>query len=137
MNVLETEWWTLALPPEWWADSEDDSILVGDRDDVGCIEITTLHKERGEFDLQEVRDIAVAESDSPQDWRKVNLGDFLGVSSSFVEESTAIREWYVMHGALLLFITYSCDEDNRGMDDAAVDELLDTLLVTSEQAAAP
>jgi len=137
MNVLETEWWTLALPPEWWADSEDDSILVGDRDDVGCIEITTLHKERGEFDLQEVRDIAVAESDSPQDWRKVNLGDFLGVSSSFVEESTAIREWCVMHGALLLFITYSCDEDNRGMDDAAVDELLDTLLVTSEQAAAP
>jgi hypothetical protein len=137
MNVLETEWWTLALPPEWWADSEDDSILVGDRDDVGCIEITTLHKERGEFDLQEVRDIAVAESDSPQDWRKVNLGDFLGVSSSFVEESTAIREWYVMHGALLLFITYSCDEDNRGMDDAAVDELLDTLLVTSEQETAP
>lgn len=137
MNVLETEWWTLALPPEWWADSEDDSILVGDRDDVGCIEITTLHKDKGEFDLQEVRDIAVAESDSPQDWRKVNLGDFQGVSSSFVEESTAIREWYVMHGALLLFITYSCDEDNRGMDDAAVDELLDTLLVTSGEATAP
>ena len=137
MNVLETEWWTLALPPEWWADSEDDSILVGDRDDVGCIEITTLHKDKGEFDLQEVRDIAVAESDSPQDWRKVNLGDFQGVSSSVVEESTAIREWYVMHGALLLFITYSCDEDNRGMDDAAVDELLDTLLVTSGEATAP
>ncbi len=42
MNVLETEWWTLALPPEWWADSEEDSILVGDRDDVGCIEISTV-----------------------------------------------------------------------------------------------
>lgn len=136
MNVLETEWWTLALPPEWWADSEDDSILVGDRDDVGCIEITTLHKEKGEFDLQEAREIAVAESDSVQDWRKISLGDFQGVSSSFVEESAAIREWYVMHGALLLFITYSCDEDNRGMDDAAVDELLDTLLVTSAEATA-
>ena len=34
MNVLETEWWTVAIPPEWWADSEEDSILVGDRDDV-------------------------------------------------------------------------------------------------------
>jgi hypothetical protein len=29
---------------------------------------------------------------------------------------------------MLLFITYSCDLDNRGMDDAAVDELLDTLM---------
>ena len=34
MNVLETEWWTLAIPPEWWADSEEDSILVGDRDEA-------------------------------------------------------------------------------------------------------
>ena len=58
MNVLETEWWSLAIPPEWWADSEEDSILVGDRDDVGCIEISTLHKEEGQFDQQMLRDIA-------------------------------------------------------------------------------
>ena len=31
MNVLETEWWTMAIPPEWWADTQEDSILVGDR----------------------------------------------------------------------------------------------------------
>ena len=35
MNILETEWWNLALPPEWWAESEEDSILIGDRDGVG------------------------------------------------------------------------------------------------------
>jgi len=51
------------------------------------------------------------------------------VRSSYVEEDTAVREWYVARGSLLLFITYSCDEENRGMDDAAVDELLDTLMV--------
>lgn len=129
MNVLETEWWTMALPPEWWAESEEDSILVGDRDDVGCIEISTLHKEQGEFDAQTVRDIAQSESEQPLEWRPVTLGDFAGVRSSYVEEDTAVREWYVARGALLLFITYSCDEENRGMDDAAVDELLDTLMV--------
>tara|TARA_R110001599_G_scaffold353463_1_gene592968 strand:+ start:10846 stop:11247 length:402 start_codon:yes stop_codon:yes gene_type:complete len=127
MNVLETEWWTMALPPEWWADSEEDSILVGDRDDVGCIEISTLHKEQGEFDLAEAAEIARSESALALEWSKVNLGDFEGVVSQFVEEGAAIREWYVIRRGMLLFITYSCDEDNRGMDDAAVDELLDTL----------
>jgi hypothetical protein len=131
MNVLETEWWTMALPPEWWADSEEDSILVGDRDDVGCIEISTLHKDEGLFDAAEMLGIATAESAEATDWRDVRLGDFVGVASNFLEEGSAIREWYVMHGAMLLFITYSCDEDNGGMDDAAVDELLDTLSVVS------
>ena len=127
MNVLQTEWWTMALPPEWWADTEEDSILVGDRDDVGCIEITTLRQDEGEFGLTEAMEIAGSESSQPLDWSKVSLGDFEGVSSHFVEEGAAIREWYVVRRGMLLFITYSCDEDNRGMDDAAVDELLDTL----------
>ena len=131
MNVLQTEWWTLALPPEWWADSEEDSILIGDRDDVGCIEISTLHKEQGEFDEQALRDMVAEEADRALDWRSIALGEFKGLASSYVEEGAAIREWYVANGALLLFITYSCDEDNRGMDDSAVDELLDTLMMVA------
>ena len=129
MNVLETEWWTMAVPPEWWADSEEDSILVGDRDDVGCIEITTLHKDEGEFSREDVHNIAAAESEQTLDWKPATLGEFDGVHSSYIEEDTAVREWYVSNRALLLFITYSCDSENRGMDDAAVDEILDTLMV--------
>jgi hypothetical protein len=132
MNVLETEWWTLAIPPEWWADAEEDSILVGDRDDVGCIEISTLHKDVGVFDPDTVSTIARSESEQPLEWHAVTLGEFSGVTSSYVEEGTAVREWYVANGALLLFITYSCDGENRGMDDAAVDELLDTLMVVGD-----
>ena len=129
MNVLETEWWSLAVPPEWWADSEEDSILIGDRDDVGCIEISTLHKEEGEFDPQAVQAIAQAESEQSLDWQRTRAGEFAGVVSSYVVEGVAIREWYVANGSMLLFITYSCAEENRAMDDAAVDELLDTLMV--------
>jgi len=131
MNVLETEWWTMAIPPEWWADTEEDGILVGDRDGVGCIEISTLHKNQGEFDRPEVEEIARTESEQDRQWRQLTLGDFVGLGSDHLEEGTAIREWYVSNGPLLLFITYSCDEENRGMDDAAVDELLDTLLVVT------
>jgi hypothetical protein len=133
MNVLETELWTLAIPPEWWADAEEESILVGDRDEVGCIEISTLRREEGVFDGDEALRIAQRESEQALDWESVTLGDFSGVVSRYVEEETAVREWYVTNGALLLFITYSCDVDNAGMDDLAVDELLDTLMVTADK----
>ena len=126
-NILETEWWSLAVPPEWWAESEDESILVGDHDDVGCIEISTLFKETGEFDDASVMQIAVDEADNPLDWQGVRTGDFAGVTGSYLAEGAAIREWYVARGTMLLYITYSCDEENGGMDDAAVDEILETL----------
>ena len=129
MNVVETEWWTLALPPEWWADAEDDGVLIGDRDDVGCIEISTLHKDEGEFSREELQDIAAAQTDQVIEWQSSALGEFSGLRGSYLEEDAAIREWYVANGSLLLFITYSCDRENRGMDDASVDELLDTLLL--------
>ena len=131
MNVLETEWWSLALPPEWWADSQDDSILIGDRDEVGCIEISTLHKEEGEFTPDDLEEIAEAGTDASSTWQPVALGDFKGLTSEFAEHGTAIREWYVASGPVMLFVTYSCDVENQGMDDASVDELLDTLLVVA------
>ena len=132
MNVLETEWWSLALPPEWWAEPEEESIVIGDRDSVGCIEITTLHREQGEFDSGAVREVASSQSGAEADWRAATLGEFTGVTADYLEDGVAIREWYLANGPLLLFVTYSCDEENRGMDDAAVEELLDTLIVTTK-----
>lgn len=129
-NVLETEWWNLAVPPEWWAESEEESILIGDHDDVGCIEISTLQKEEGEFSAEEVARIARDEAEQKLQWETLSLGDFRGVRASYLEDGVAIREWYVANGSMMLFITYSCEEENRGMDDAAVDEILDTLLLS-------
>ena len=132
MNVLETEWWTIGIPPEWWADQEDDSILVGDRDDVGCIEISTLHKEKGAFTDVEVRTLAQENSESDWSWDKSTLGPFAGVSTHYREEEDAVREWYVAADGVLLFVTYSCDVENEGLDEAAVDEILSTLALVEQ-----
>ncbi|MEP6391846.1 MAG: hypothetical protein ABJ056_18155 [Halioglobus sp.] len=129
MNVLETEWWSCALPVEWWAEAEEETIVIGDQDDVGCIEISSLLKEQGEFDTGEVAALARGESPDISAWESLVLGDFSGVTGRLIEDDAAIREWYVAAENVLLFITYSCDEENNRMDDAAVDEILDTLLL--------
>lgn len=118
----------MVLPPEWWADAEADSILIGDRDEVGCIEISTLRKSAGVFDSQELFQVAHSESGSTAQWQDASLGEFRGLTRQFREEDAALREWYVALDQMMLYITYSCALENAGMDDAAVDELLDTLL---------
>jgi hypothetical protein len=127
MNILHTEWWNIAVPPEWWADQEEESILIGDRDDVGSVEISTLHRDSGQFDAGEVLAIARENADQDCQWQEVTVGDFKGVYTTYTDEGSAIREWYLAAGAILLFMTYCCEAENGGMDDAAVDEILDTL----------
>jgi hypothetical protein len=131
MVVLETEWWSLLLPPEWEAEEDEDGVvLIGDSDGVGCIEVSELRHPQGHFSLEETRSIAAAE-EGPA-WRDCRVGPLQGVCRSLSEEDVAIREWMLYRGPLLLYITYSCDSANAGMDDAAVDEILTTLAVNPD-----
>jgi hypothetical protein len=52
-----------------------------------------------------------------------------GYYYSYQDDGDALREWYLRGDDLLLLITYSCDLENAGMDDSAVDEILSTLFI--------
>lgn len=127
MNVLQTEWWCVGIPAEWWTEQDEDVVLIADRDGVGTIEISTLRRESGEFELEELRSIAVDNAEVDCEWREVRCGDYSGLYSNWLEDEAAMREWYLARGDLMLYITYSCDPEQSGLDDAAVDEILDTL----------
>ena len=128
MRVLEAGDWSLLLPEEWFAEQEDDAIIIGDRDGVGCLEISELRSERGHFNADEVRDIA----ELGDEGRSVTAGSFSGLHATFVEDDAALREWYLTAEGLMLYVTYSCDLDNQGLDDAVVDEIMGTLRYAAE-----
>ena len=133
MNILETDHWCLMLPTEWHAENEDEIIRIVDQDDVGEIEITTLHKQSGNVMPAEIQDMALEESPEVSQWIATNAGAFSGVSGHYTEDGAAVREWYLGSDSLLLYVTYVCDEDDAGLDDASVDELLGTLVVGDSQ----
>ena len=51
---------------------------------------------------------------------------------SYNDDGDAVRDWYLRCDNLLLLITYSCADDNAGMDDSAVNEILETLFIKTE-----
>ena len=129
MNILETDQWCLLLPPEWIAERDDDIVHITDRDGVGELEITTLCADTGAITIGDVKSMALEESPEVGQWEPVRLGAFEGVSGEFVEDGAAITEWYVAKEAVLLYITYLCNEEDAGMDLAAIVEMLSTLVL--------
>lgn len=126
MHTVETDWWLLDLPEEWEAEQDDETIVITDEDGVGVIEITSLEHD----DAQHAPDlVALATQLIPNNGAgsAARLGDFEGLYFHYQDEGDAVREWLLQCNNRVLLISYSCDIENAGMDDAFVDEVLDTL----------
>lgn len=129
MSIVQTEWWCLEIPEEWSASVEDDCVTVSDCDGVGDIDITVVCREDGVVDENELQALASDIIDQGITAEPVEIGNCQGLLFEYVEEDEALREWYLARGGLFVYITYSCDADNRDLDVAAVDAILQTLVV--------
>ncbi len=129
MNIVETDFWCLMLPPEWLAEEEEDSVLITDQDGIGELAITTLVREPDDAPDTNLSEIAQTESPEVSSWAAATFGDFSGVTGQFTEEGAVLQEWYLIHGVALLYCTYACDVEDAGMDMPAVEEILSTLVL--------
>ena len=128
MNIIETDFWCLMLPPEWSAEEEEGSVLITDQDGIGELAITTLVREPDGAPETSLLDIAQSESPEVSSWAAATFGALLGVTGEFTAEGAVLQEWYLSHGVALLYCTYACDVEDAGMDMPAVEEILGTLV---------
>jgi hypothetical protein len=133
MNVVETQWWIIDLPPEWDAEQDGETILIADETGVGEIAITTMQKEDGLVDDNELKQFIFELEAEYGRGEPVSVSEAEGYYFSYQEQGEAIREWFLRCDDLLLFVTYCCDASNAGMDDGAVDEILETLFIKPEE----
>lgn len=138
MREVESDWWHIALPEEWESEQEDDSILIYDEDELGCISLSTLQSESDGGEASETDLLALIQ----QLGMKVTAGqrcqvgeDYSGWVFEVVEDGDYIREWYLLGGGHLLLASYSCAEDDREMDKSVVDQILDTLMIKQPEEA--
>lgn len=121
----------LDLPEEWSAEQDEETVVVTDEDGVGALEVTVLEYE--DDSPMEVAALAAQLMPEGLAGRDVRIGDFDGLYFEYQDEGDAVREWVVQCGQRTLLVTYSCDIEDAGMDDAIVDEILETLSVKLEE----
>lgn len=133
MNVVETQWWIIDLPPEWNAEQDDETIIIGDEDGVGEIAITTLEKENGNVSDTELREFCQEIEQEFGKGQECEVSELSGYYFEYHDEGDAVRDWYLRCDNLLVLITYSCALDNKAMDDSAVNEIISTLFIKVDE----
>ena len=128
MRIIETEYWCLMLPPEWFAEQREDVVVITDQDGIGELAVTTLIQDKRSAGEVTVAQVAEEESPEVADWTTVHAGPFAGVTGSFQDDALVIREWYLTYRPALLYVTYACDIGDDSLDTGAVEEILGTLV---------
>lgn len=124
MEELTTTYWKLSLPDEWWHEIDEEAVVIGDPDEVGELTLSILVTE----DTVSVSDLqAMQEDDSSTEMTPVTIDEYPGFYRSYIDEEGSWREWVIACDKWISYITYFCDEENKGLDDALVDEILSTL----------
>lgn len=133
MNVVESQWWVIDLPPEWQAEQDEDTILISDEDGVGELAITTLEKEQGLVSDEELLEYSQDVSEEFGQGQPVMVAELSGYYFAYHDGDDAVRDWYLRCDGLLMLMTYSCSVDNDGMDNAAINEIIGTLFIKEEE----
>ncbi len=127
MQMLETDWWTIELPPEWDAEQDDEVVVIEDEDGVSCIEISSLVREDGAVSDADLAGFSLELREEGHASRPVSVGTWRGEFFVYDDEEHHWREWFLRQGGHFVYIAYHCLLEHKSMDDAAVDEILATL----------
>lgn len=129
VNMVQTEWWCLELPPEWQASCEDDCVTIEDQDGVGAIDISAMCKEGSDVELADLGEFCADLLEAGHKPAVLTVGNGNGWYFAYVDGEDWWREWYLIVGPVVVYITYNTALENRDMDTAAVDEILSTLVI--------
>jgi hypothetical protein len=127
MKLLETDWWTLELPPEWEAEQEEELIVIEDEDGVSCLEISTLVREQGEVGDADLAEFSRDLRDAGLSGAPVRIGPWHGELYEHDDTEFHYREWFLCSRATFVYAAYHCLPEHKSFDDAAIDEILATL----------
>ncbi len=129
MQEIETDWWFIGLPEQWQTEQDEDSILIFDEDELGCISLSTLLPEGKSAANEKALRALLSELDyKPENGTACTIGEgWQGWEFEGEDEGDYIREWFLYGKNHLLLISYACAIEDSYMDRAAVDEILSTL----------
>ncbi len=123
MKLIETRWWSLPIGDEWHYEMDGDTVIISDADGVGSLEFTVLEVD-GDAYCQGALDELAAELVPGAETSPVQCGDWRGNYASHVEDGASCRDWLLGCRQWVLLVSYTCALEHRGMDDAAVDQML-------------
>ena len=129
MQIVQTDNWCLQIPEEWSAEIEDDVVAIFDCDGVSEVNITIVRKSEGKVDEYDLKKFSSHLIEINKNYELIDLEFARGFYFNYIDNEGAWREWYLSHESSIIYITHFSNDENSGLDDAIVDEIISTIVL--------
>jgi hypothetical protein len=120
--------WGIVLADEWEAESEEDCVTLYHPDGVGALQISGFRKESdGEVTRSDLLGFATVDAETQNHLAERRCGDFTGFELAYSSEGTFWRKWWLASGRTMLFVTYNADLEHEGVEQEAVNAMMESL----------
>ncbi len=127
MKLIETPWWSLPIGEEWQTETDEDTIIIFDEDGVGSLEFTVLEFDEGDVTAEDLQEVAGHIIPAGNESVAAECGAWRGLGFEYTDDDIFCRDWLLRCQQKILLVSYTCELENRGLDDAAVDQMLGDL----------
>ncbi|MBI2919483.1 MAG: hypothetical protein HYY18_00195 [Planctomycetes bacterium] len=126
--------WSLLVPDGWHARHDKECATLVADDEIGALQLSAAFKDSDVL-AADLREFAAEHLDAGATAKPTQAGEFVGFELAFNRKDRYWRQWYLRNHRQMLFVTYTCGLEFRGVEDAAVQDILATLAASGEHVA--
>lgn len=128
MKIYQGNNFTVSIPNAWNGtfDDEDEYDVIYSPDGPGEIQVSRVEHE-ADLSVEDLKAIAAEDIQGGAKIHEVEMGDYVGIVFDYDVDDEYWCEWYLANGSQMLFITYTCPEDEEGRENDDVELILGTL----------
>jgi hypothetical protein len=127
MNVYESAWWSVEVPPGWSAHEERECISFFRDDGVGAFQVSAHKHDSGRVPEDDLLDFTKGEFPDNLTLQSVTCGEFVGLGIEYVTDGKFWLQRWLHNGPLLLYVTYNSDAQDSPLEMDDVNQMLATL----------
>lgn len=127
MTEFESTWWSIELLPGWRAECEDSCTTISSEKGVGALQVSAYHHEGESVSEKDLSEFSEGEYPEGVEVKEYDSGALSGLHVSFSENGRYWRKWWLRKDSLLLFVTYTCEVENRDSEIENVDQMIAAL----------
>ena len=119
--------WALTLPRTFSLQEEEgDVVTLASDNGFRALQISSYIKDAPVSD-NDLFEVSEEMSNARHKLNVTTQGEFKGFATEATDDGNWFRSWFLRCNSTMLFATYVCDVDDRGVEDQLVEEVLSSL----------